>query len=802
MSEKPAGFDQKEVLADFELAHLSRQIALLARKEVLSGKAKFGIFGDGKEVAQIALAKSFREGDWRSGYYRDHTFMMAAGITNAEQFFYQVYGHTDEQVNPGSAGRNFNNHFATRNIDEEGNWMDLAGMRNSAADLSPTAGQMPRLVGLGYASKLYRENKELAEMTKFSRGGNEVAFGTIGDASTAEGHFFEAMNAAAVLQIPVAMTVWDDGYGISVTRDLQIVKDSVSKALLGFRKDEDANGILIYRVKGWDYPEMVKVFGEGVERCRKEHVPVLFHVEEMVQPTGHSTSGSHERYKSEQRLEWEAAHDPLLKMEQWILESDLAGEEELEQIREKAQEDARNARDTAWKNYMEPILKERDSLLAIIDNRSCNCENEGVDKLGILSRDLKRIMHPTRKDIQGTAKRIMRHLCATCPVRKELQSGITDWLENYKEENRKRYSTHLYSETGRSALKVEPVPAEYGEDPERVTGREIIRDNFDALLAQDPGIVIFGEDVGKIGDVNKSLEGLQEKYGHLRVTDTGIRETTIIGQGVGMAMRGLRPIAEIQYFDYLLYALETISDDLATLRWRTKGAQIAPLIIRTRGHRLEGVWHSGSPLSMVINSIRGIYVCVPRNMTRAAGMYNTLLLSDDPALVIEPLKGYGLREERPVNMGQFCIPLGVPEVLTEGGDVTVVTYGSCVRIAETAVEQLKEFDIHVELIDVQTLLPFDLDHRILESVKKTGRVVFFDEDVPGGATAFMMQKVLEEQKAYYYLDAEPVTLSAREHRPAYSSDGDYFSNPNAEDVFETVYRIMHESDPQKFPEIY
>ncbi|MFO7934423.1 MAG: transketolase C-terminal domain-containing protein, partial [Bacteroidales bacterium] len=573
-------------------------------------------------------------------------------------------------------------------------------------------------------------------------------------------------------------------------------------ALKGFRKEEDTNGILIYRVKGWDYPEMVKVFAEGVERCRKEHIPVLFHVEEMVQPTGHSTSGSHERYKSKERLEWEAAHDPLVKMESWILERGLATEEELEGIKEKALEDAKRARDTAWKNYIEPILKERDSLLEIIDNRSCECENEGVDKLGILSRDLKRIMHPTRKDIQGTAKRIMRQMCLTCPIREELQSAITGWLDEYREKNRNRYSTYLYSETDRSALKVDPVQVVYGESPERVTGREIIRDNFDVLLKQDPRIVIFGEDVGKMGDVNKSLEGLQEKYGELRVTDTGIRETTIIGQGVGMAMRGLRPIAEIQYFDYLLYALETISDDLATLHWRTKGAQSAPLIIRTRGHRLEGVWHSGSPLSMVINSIRGVYVCVPRNMTQAAGMYNTLLEADDPALVIEPLKGYGLREERPDNFGQFRVPLGIPEVLTEGGDITVVTYGACVRIAETAVEQLKEFDIHVELIDAQTLLPFDLHHRILESIKKTGRVVFLDEDVPGGATAFMMQKVLEEQKAYYYLDAEPVTLSAHEHRPAYSSDGDYYSNPNAEDVFETVYRIMHESDPERFPNIY
>lgn len=792
----------QEILEDFKLACLSRDIALLARKEVLSGKAKFGIFGDGKEVAQIALARNFKNGDWRSGYYRDHTFMMATGITNAEQFFYQVYGHTDEALNPGSAGRNFNNHFATQSINPDGSWNNLAEMKNSCADLSPTAGQMPRLVGLGYASKLYRENPQLRGMTRFSSEGNEVAFGTIGDAATAEGHFFEAMNAAAVLQIPVAMAVWDDGYGISVTKDKQIVKESVSKALEGFRQQGDEKGILIYRVNGWDYPAMVRVFAEGVETCRRDHVPVLFHVEEMVQPMGHSTSGSHERYKSKERLEWEALHDPLLKMEEWILSSEIASEESLIQVKEEAAELAKQARDSAWKTYLESIHAERDELLQIIDNRTCECRNEGVDKLGILSRDLKRIMYPVRRDIQGTAKRIMRHLCMDCPARKELQSSISNWLQEYKEENRKRYSTHLLSETDRSPLKVQAVQPVYDEHPERITGREILRDNFDALLAADPRIVIFGEDTGKIGDVNKSLEGLQAKYGELRLTDTGIRETTIVGQGVGMALRGLRPIAEIQYFDYLLYALETVSDDLATLHWRTKGAQIAPLIIRTRGHRLEGIWHSGSPLSMVINSIRGVHVCVPRNMTQASGMYNTLLQGDDPALVIEPLKVYGLREQKPKNMGQFRIPLGMPEVVVEGKDVTVVTYGSCVRIAQKAAEQLKEFDIHVELIDVQTLLPFDLDHFILESVKRTGRVVFFDEDVPGGATAFMMQKVLEEQKAWYYLDTEPVTITAQEHRPAYSSDGDYFSNPNAEDVFEAIYRIMHESDPERFPGLY
>jgi len=802
MSLTPIGLNREEILADFRLACLSREIALLARKEVLSGKAKFGIFGDGKEVAQIALARNFKPGDWRSGYYRDHTFMMAAGLTSAEQFFYQVYGHTDEEANPGSAGRNFNNHFATKSINADGSWNKLSELKNSSADLSPTAGQMPRLVGLAYASKLFRENKQLKHLKQFSHGGGEVAFGTIGDAATAEGHFFETMNAAAVLQIPMAVSVWDDGYGISVTKDKQIVKESISEALDGFRKKEDSNGFLIYRVKGWDYPEMVKVFAEGIEHCRKDHVPVLFHVDEMVQPMGHSTSGSHERYKSRERLDWEAEHDPLLKMEQWLLENKLASEKELATLKKEASTEAKKAREKAWKNYTKPILDERDQLLKIIDERSCTCATDGVDKLGILSRDLKRIMYPVRRDVQGTAKRIMRHLCQDCPVRPDLQGSISKWLNLYKEENHKRYSTHLLSETDRSPLKVKPLAPSYSTPPERITGREVLRDNFDALLRSDPRIVIFGEDTGKIGDVNKSLEGLQDKYGELRVTDTGIRETTIIGQGVGMALRGLRPIAEIQYFDYLLYALETISDDLATLHWRTKGSQIAPLIIRTRGHRLEGIWHSGSPLSMVINSIRGLHVCVPRNMTQASGMYNTLLQGDDPALVIEPLKVYGLREDKPTNMGEFRVPLGVTEVVREGRDVTVVTYGACVRIAQKAAEQLAEFDISMELIDVQTLLPFDLDHQIVESVKKTGRVLFFDEDVPGGATAYMMQKVLEEQRAYFYLDAQPTTVTAHEHRPAYSSDGDYFSNPNAEDLFEAIYGIMHESDPSHYPKIY
>jgi len=793
---------KKEILSDFRLAHLSRQIALLGRKEVLSGKAKFGIFGDGKEVAQIAYAKSFQKGDWRSGYYRDHTFVMAMGLLSAEQFFYQLYGQTDERLNPGSAGRNFNNHFASLSLNPDGSWNDFASMKNSCADLSPTAGQMPRLVGLGYASKLFKENKELHALDHLSDKGNEVAFGTIGDASTAEGMFFETVNASAVLQIPVAIAVWDDGYGISVTKDLQIVKESISEALQGFEKKGKNNGIKVYKARGWNYPELVDVFKKGINACRKDHIPVLFHIDEMVQPFGHSTSGSHERYKSKERLDWEAEHDPLVKMEQWILSEKIASRNEVEQIKDASAKEAKEAKDRAWENYAEPIRKERDELLSIIDNRTCNCENEDVDKIGILSRDLKKIMHPIRKDVQSAAKRIMRNLCSTCPVRKELQSAISAWLKQYSEDNYQRYSTLLYNESDRSALKVSPLSPEYSDAPKMVNGREIIRDNFDALFERNPRLVTFGQDSGKIGDVNKGLEGLQDKYGSLRVTDAGIRETTIIGQGIGLALRGLRPIAEIQYFDYLLYGLATLSDDLATLHWRTKGAQAAPVIIRTRGHRLEGIWHSGSPLSMVINSIRGIYVCVPRNMTQAAGMYNTLLEADDPALVIEPLKGYGLKEPRPDNMGEFRVPLGLSEILIEGTDLTLVTYGSCVRIAETAVEQLEEFGISVELIDVQTLLPFDREGVIGRSLEKTNKVVFFDEDVPGGATSYMMKMVLENQKAYFHLDAEPKTLTAHEHRPAYSSDGDYYSNPNAEDVFDTVYEIMHEYEPEKYPALY
>ncbi len=793
---------KREVLEDYKLAHLSRSISVLGRREVLTGKAKFGIFGDGKELAQIALAKQFKNGDWRSGYYRDQTWMMAAGVFSAEEFFHQLYGNTDGKLNPGNGGRSFNNHFSTANINQDGTWKDLSKQKNSSADISPTAGQMPRLLGLAYASKLFRQNKELHQFTNFSMTGNEVAFGSIGDASTSEGHFWETVNAAGVLQVPMALSIWDDGYGISVPKKYQTTKENISELLKGFKAEEGKPGYLIYNAKGWDYPELCKVYEEGIRRCREEHVPVIFHIEDVTQPLGHSTSGSHERYKTPERLQWEKDFDGITRMKKWILESEIAGKQELEELEEAALNEAKAARKSGWNAFMDPIKVERDALVKIIDNRSCVCKREHIDKVGIITNDLKKIINPNRKDVVSSAKKILRSVCNDCTIRENLQKDLGVWLRRNLEANAERYNTFLYNDTQFSALNIKPEPPVYKEDSEEVAGRQVLRENFDYIFANNPLVVTFGEDTGFIGGVNQSLEGLQEKYGELRITDTGIRETTILGQGIGLALRGMRPIAEIQYFDYLLYALQTLSDDLATTMYRTRGNMSAPLIIRTRGHRLEGIWHSGSPLSMVINSIRGIYVCVPRNMTQAAGFYNTLLAANDTALVIEPLNGYRLKEKMPENIGTYKIPLGEPEIIQEGTDLTLVTYGSCVRIAQDAVEQLKDFGVSVELIDVQTLLPFDLNQRIQESVKKTNKVLFFDEDVPGGATAYMMQKVIEEQKAFYYLDSEPRTLSAKEHRPAYATDGDYFSNPNAEDVFDIVYQMMHESDTKKFPQLY
>lgn len=796
-------YSKEEILNDYRLAVLSREISLLGRKEVLTGKAKFGIFGDGKELAQIAFAKTFHNGDWRSGYYRDQTFMMTAGLFSDVEFFAQLYGQTDIKLNPGNAGRVFNNHFSTRSLNDDGTWKDLTSMKNSSPDMSPTAGQMPRLLGLAYASKLFRLNKELASYKKFTKGGSEVAFGTIGDASTSEGHFFETLNAAGVLQVPMALAVWDDGYGISVSRDYQTTKGNISELISGFEKKEgDKTGLLIYKAKGWNYPELVKVFTEGVDRCRKEQVPVLFHITEVTQPQGHSTSGSHERYKSEERLKWEVEFDCNRRFKEWIIKEGIATNDELAAIDLESANKAKEARNKAWLDFTNPIKKERDELIKIIDNRSCYCKREHIDKVGIITEDLKKIANPIRKDNMSAAKKILRHVCTDCSMRSKLQSDLSAWLKRNNDDGNDRYSSHLFCETERAAINVKEVKAIFSENSPMVNGREVLRDNWDILFKKNPLLVAFGEDLGKIGGVNQSYEGLQAKYGELRITDTGIRETTIMGQGLGLALRGFRPVAEIQYFDYLLYALQTMSDDLATTRWRTKGGQMAPLIVSTRGHRLEGVWHSGSPLSMVINSIRGVYVCVPRNMTQAAGFYNTLLEGDDPALVIEPLNGYRLKERRPENLGEYRIPLGVPEILNEGKDVTLVTYGSCVRIAQDAVQQLTEFGISVELIDVQTLLPFDLPNVVLESIKKTNRVVFFDEDVPGGATSFMMQKVLEERGGFFHLDSAPKTITAKEHRPAFATDGDYFSNPNAEDVFDGVYAMMNEANPKRYPKLY
>jgi len=657
---------------------------------------------------------------------------------------------------------------------------------------------MPRLVGLGYASKLFRQNPDLHKYKEFSKNGNEVAFGMIGDASTAEGPFFETVNAAAVLQIPVAIAVWDDGYGISVTKDLQIVKASISEALKGFEKKDDTNGILIYKANGWDYAGLCKIFKEGIAICRSEHIPVLFHIDEMVQPTGHSTSGSHERYKTPERLQWEADFDPIKKMKEWILEKNIASELEIERIDADAENEVREARNRAWKHYIGPIEKERREILAIIEGRSCQCKADKFDKVGAYANNLKKIINPIRKDNLSTAKRILRHVCLDCPGRKDLQTNLSQWLETEKKKNVDRYNTTLYNETERSALKVKSVQAMYSDDPEMVNGREIIQMNFDKLFSKLPLLVTFGEDTGGIGGVNQSLEGLQKKYGELRITDTGIREATILGQGIGLALRGMRPIAEIQYLDYLMYALQLLSDDLATTHYRTAGRMVAPLIISTRGHRLEGIWHSGSPMSMLINSVRGVYVCSPRDMTRAAGFYNTLLEGNDPAIVIEPLNGYRLKEKMPDNIGEFRLQLGIPEILNSGTDLTVITYGSTVKVAMEAVKQLESHNISVELIDVQTLVPFDKTKMILESIRKTSRVLFLDEDVPGGTTAYMMQEVLEKQGAWQYLDSAPKTLTAKEHRPAYTTDGDYFSKPSAEDIFDVIYGMMKESKPEKY----
>ncbi|MDI1356091.1 MAG: thiamine pyrophosphate-dependent enzyme [bacterium] len=784
---------KKIVLDDFRLVNESRQASLLGRKEVLTGKAKFGIFGDGKEVAQIALSKVFRDGDFRSGYYRDQTFMFAIGALTIQQWFAGLYGHTSLEHEPMSAGRQMGGHFGTQSLNNDGTFKDLVHQKNSSSDISPTAGQMPRLLGLAYASHFYRINKELhyEPFTKFSNKGSEVAFGTIGDASTSEGLFWETINAAGVLQVPLLISVWDDGHGISVPKKYQTTKENISEILKGFQREKGTNGFEILKSKGWDYAHLCETYEKAVKICRDEHVPVLVHVEEVTQPQGHSTSGSHERYKNKERLQFEHDFDCIKQMRQWILTNALANEEELVKIEEEAKEAVKNAKSAAWNDYLEPIKNEVREVAALLQVIS------GEEVLGI-KKELESIKEPIRKEIHGAVKQVLR---LTSHSDSSAREGLIAWLKAAKIENQERYSSHLYSQSAMNVPNIEPVAIEY-HDEKMVDGREILRENFDAILNKHPEVMIFGEDSGKIGGVNQGLEGLQVKYGEHRVFDTGIREATIMGQAIGLSMRGLRPIAEIQYLDYLLYALQLMSDDLATLQWRTRGKQKAPVLIRTRGHRLEGVWHSGSPMGVIVNACRGINVCVPRNMTIAAGFYNSLLQADEPALIIEPLNAYRLKEKLPSNFGEFKVALGIPEILTQGSDITLVTYGSTVRIAQEAVKTLAKHGVSVELIDVQTLIPFDVHKSIVESVKKTNRLVVLDEDVPGGASAYILQKVMEEQEAYNYLDAAPHTIASKEHRPAYGSDGDYFSKPNADDVFEVLYRMMRESAPDKYPLIY
>jgi 2-oxoisovalerate dehydrogenase E1 component len=782
------------IVADYRLACESREASILGRKEVFMGKAKFGIFGDGKEVAQIAMAKVFRNGDHRAGYYRDQTFMLAIGELTLQQYFAQLYAHPDVEADPASAGRLMTGHFATRMIDENGAFKKLADLKNSSADISPTAAQMPRLLGLAYASKLFRNNPALAAFTDLSRNGNEIAFGTIGNASTSEGMFFEAINAAGVLQVPMMISVWDDDFGISVPSEYQTTKGSISKILSGFQRTESEKGFEIFTVKGWDYESLCNTYAKAEKICREEHVPVLIHVTEMTQPQGHSTSGSHERYKSKQRLAWEAEHDCIRKFREWIIDQGIATADELTDVEKEAKANVKAIKDQAWRAFNKDIQSDQSLLEQILTA----AESE-FPELREINNELKKTINPLRMDAVRAARRAIRVLSDS---RHEARERLQEWIKRVAAENEERFSSHLYSHSEWSALKVEEIPARYTDNSPLVDGREVLQACFREALKRDPRVLAFGEDVGKIGDVNQGFAGLQAQFGEWRVTDTGIRECTIVGQGIGTALRGLRPIAEIQYLDYLLYAIQIMSDDLATLQYRTKGGQKAPVIIRTRGHRLEGVWHAGSPMGMILGAIRGMHVLVPRDMTQAAGFYNTLLKCDEPALIIECLNGYRLKERLPENVGEFTVPLGVPEVLREGEDITIVTYGSMCRIVMAAADELAQAGISCEVIDVQTLLPFDVGHRILESVKKTNKIVFTDEDVPGGATAFMMQQVVEVQGAFRYLDALPATLPAKEHRPAYGSDGDYFSKPNQEDVFDKVYALMSEVDPEKFPPQY
>lgn len=783
-----------EVINDYKIAVVSRECSLLGRREVLTGKAKFGIFGDGKEVPQLAMAKAFKNGDFRSGYYRDQTFMMAIGQMTVQQFFAGLYGHTDLNHDPMSAGRQMGGHFATHSLDENGNWKNLTQQKNSSADISPTAGQMPRLLGLAQASKIYR-NVTGIDQTNFSDKGNEVAWGTIGNASTSEGLFFETINAAGVLQVPMVMSVWDDEYGISVHARYQTTKEDISEILKGFQRDEENKGYEIIDVKGWDYPALVETYQRASKIAREEHVPVLIHVYELTQPQGHSTSGSHERYKNADRLAWEAEYDCLAQMRKWLIENNIATAEEIEAIDAQAKKDVLEGKKAAWNAFVEPIKAEQQELVALLNSIAASSENKVfIEKY---ANDLASLKEPIRKDIITTARKVLRLI-----VKENGRAQLAAWITAYTEKIQPKFSSHLFSQSDKNVTTVKEVLPAYDETSEEVDARLVLRNNFDAIFEKHPETLIFGEDSGNIGDVNQGLEGMQEKYGELRVADAGIREATILGQGIGMAMRGLRPIAEIQYLDYLLYAIQIMSDDLATLQYRTAGRQKAPLIVRTRGHRLEGIWHSGSPMGMIINAIRGIHVLVPRNMTKAAGFYNTLLETDEPALIVECLNGYRLKEKMPTNLGEFKTPIGVVETIKQGSDITLVSYGSTLRLVEQAAKELLEVGIDAEIIDIQSLLPFDINHDIVKSLAKTNRLLVIDEDVPGGASAFILQQIIDEQKGYRHLDSNPETLASKAHRPAYGTDGDYFSKPSVEDIFEKVYGMMHEVNPSKYPSLY
>ncbi|ETN95574.1 alpha-ketoacid dehydrogenase subunit alpha/beta [Zhouia amylolytica] len=784
-----------QVLSDYKIAVLSRECSLLGRREVLTGKAKFGIFGDGKELPQLAMARAFKNGDFRSGYYRDQTFMMAIGELKPNHFFAGLYAHTDIEKEPMSAGRQMGGHFLTQSNNPDGSWVDLTKQKNSSADISPTAGQMPRLLGLAQASKIYR-NVEGINQDKFSNDGNEVAWGTIGNASTSEGLFFETFNAAGVLQVPMVISVWDDAYGISVPAKHQTTKENISEILKGFQRDNKHNGYEIIVVKGWDYPALINAYEKAGKIAREEHVPVLVHVIELTQPQGHSTSGSHERYKTKKRLEWEKEHDCNLKFRNWIIANNLATDEELSELDKQLKKEVRDQKKEAWADFLNPIIKDKKEvteLLAKIADKSAN--KTFINKI---KNDLISIDEPVKRDVVAAARKTLRYLNQEQFPEKE---ALKNWIAEFMNRTQPEYSSLLYNENNDKATSIESIHPAYEDDAALVDGRVVLRDNFEKLLEKHPEALVFGEDSGNIGDVNQGLEGLQEKFGELRVADAGIREATILGQGIGMAMRGLRPIAEIQYLDYLLYAIQIMSDDLATLRYRTAGKQKAPVIVRTRGHRLEGIWHAGSPMGGIIHLLRGMYILSPRNMTKAAGFYNTLMETDEPALVIESLNGYRLKEKMPSNMGEFKTPIGIVETVKSGSDITVISYGSTLRIVEQVAKELLEVAIDVEVIDAQTLLPFDINHDVVESLKKTNRLLIIDEDVPGGCSAYLLQEIIEKQQGYRYLDSAPQTLTAQPHRPAYGTDGDYFSKPNAEDIFEKIYSIMNEANPEKYPEL-